>query len=345
MWTEERDWICPFETMLARLVECSICGRNRWKSSDGARMDLEVIKVVAEGGYGRVYRCRDLDTGLVVVMKQISIVGISQGVPATIIREVSFLKELNHINIVSLLKLGTSDNKFVNLVFEHLDCDLHHYIQDRRYPKDAITRKRLMFQILSAVAYCHSRKVLHRDLKPRNLLIDRPRRLIKLADFGLAREFGDPDILYTKNIGTCWYRAPEILCNSSQYSTPADLWSVGCIFAEMVIRHPLFQTINCRDELEAIFRLLGTPTEDTWPGITKLTSNLHTYPKFVPLGLETFVTDLERVGLNLLSIMLCLNPSKRISAEAALKHAYFKDMNLVFKAKSAEQPLRCIPFP
>ncbi|KAH1210247.1 Cell division control protein 2 [Glycine soja] len=329
MWNEESDWIGSFDALLARLAECSMCSRRSGERPGAAQMDVKILDVAAEGGYGRVFRCLDVHTGALVAMKQITMVRLSQGIPAQIIREVSLLRELHHANIVKLLRVGFTENRYVNLVFEHLDYDLHQFIVNRGYPKDATTVKSFMFQILSAVAYCHSRKVLHRDLKPSNVLINHSKRLIKLADFGLAREFAD-DFLYTEKLGTSWYRAPEILCHSRQYSTQVDLWSVGCIFAEMVIGQPLFQVINCRDELEGIFKLLGTPTEETWPGITKLMPNLHIYcSKFDPLGLETFVTDLEPSGLNLLSMMLCLDPSKRISAEASLKHAYFTDVNWV----------------
>ncbi|RZB98468.1 Cell division control protein 2-like 2 isoform B [Glycine soja] len=291
MWNEESDWIGSFDSQLARLAECRMCSRDRGERPDATGMDLEVLEVAEEGSYGRVFRCLDIHTGALVTMKQITMVRLSQGVPAPIIREVSLLKELHHANIVKLLRVGLTENRYVNLVFEHLDYDLHHFIVNRGYPKDALTVKSFMYQILSAVAYCHSLKVLHRDLKPSNVLIDHSKRLIKLADFRLAGEFAD-DLLYTEK--------------------------------------PLVQAINCRDELEGIFKLLGTPTEETWPGITKLMPNLHIYyPKFDALGLETFVTDLEPSGLNLLSMMLCLDPSRRISAEAALKHAYFIDVNYV----------------
>ncbi|KAK7313269.1 hypothetical protein VNO77_37897 [Canavalia gladiata] len=321
---------CRWWSLFTQVVKCSLCRCCRRKRMlKEEEPDLEVIEAIAEGGYGRVFRCRDVNTGRILAMKQIMIFGVSQGVPSSVIREVSILQELNHINVVSLVKVTIENNKFINLVFEHLDCDLHNYIQDRRYPNDAMTTKSFMYQILSAVAYCHSRKVLHRDLKPKNLLIDHSKKLIKLADFGLARKLGDPDMSHTDNVGTCWYRAPEILCDSGQYSSPVDLWSVGCVFAEMVMGKPLFRAMYCPNELEAIFRVLGTPTEDTWPGITQLMSHLRPYPKFSPMGIEAFVTGLERAGLNLLSMMLCLDPNKRITAEAALKHAYFDDVDLV----------------
>ncbi|KAG5001069.1 hypothetical protein JHK87_022141 [Glycine soja] len=271
-----------------------MCSRDRGERPDATGMDLEVLEVAEEGSYGRVFRCLDIHTGALVTMKQITMVRLSQGVPAPIIREVSLLKELHHANIVKLLRVGLTENRYVNLVFEHLDYDLHHFIVNRGYPKDALTVKSFMYQILSAVAYCHSLKVLHRDLKPSNVLIDHSKRLIKLADFRLAGEFAD-DLLYTEKLGTSWYRAPEILCDSRQYSTQIDLWSVGCIFAEM--NHEKLREFTC------------------------LSASMQ--------GLETFVTDLEPSGLNLLSMMLCLDPSRRISAEAALKHAYFIDVNYV----------------
>ncbi|CAJ1978436.1 unnamed protein product [Sphenostylis stenocarpa] len=314
-------------------MECNICPRGTEGSRDAAGMDVEVLKLLAVGSYGRVFQCRDLETGALVAMKQIRIMGTWQGVPAPSIREVSFLMELDHNNIVKLLKVGISDKRYVNLVFEHLDCDLHDYIQSSPFPRDALTIKSFMYQMLSAVEFCHSRKILHRDLKPKNVLMDQSRRLIKLADFGLARECRD-DILYTEKLGTAWYRAPEILCDDQRYSTPVDVWAAGCIFAEMVTGQPLFQAINSRDELEAIFRLLGTPTEETWSGITELLPNLHLYPNFDPLGLEVLVLGLDRNGLNLLSRMLCMDPRKRISAAAALHHAYFKEVNLILGEKT-----------
>ncbi|XP_061352378.1 uncharacterized protein LOC133297280 [Gastrolobium bilobum] len=279
------------DSLLIRLVECRICRRrrrrrrrNQDRDSSFEGSNVEVIEQLGQGGFSRVFRCRDLRTDQIVAIKQIDMLGVNEGVPSSVPREVSLLKELNHVNVVRLLNVIIPENKYANLVFEHLDCDLHDYIRDQRYPKDSMTIKSFMYQILSAVAYCHSHKILHRDLKPKNLLIDHSKKIIKLADFGLAREFGDPDMLYTAKVGTYCYRAPEILFESRQYSTPIDLWSVGCIFGEMVIGKPVLHVTNCQDEIEAIFRyvsaceaawrIFGFDIHSRYPPVQRLTFHL-----------------------------------------------------------------------
>ncbi|KAI0500874.1 hypothetical protein KFK09_019092 [Dendrobium nobile] len=186
-----------------------------------------------------------------------------------------------------------------------------------------------LYQILRGIAYCHSHRVLHRDLKPQNLLIDRRTNALKLADFGLARAFGIPVRTFTHEVVTLWYRAPEILLGARQYSTPVDVWSVGCIFAEMVNQRPLFPGDSEIDELFKIFRILGTPTEETWPGVSSLPDFKSAFPKWPSKDLATVVPNLEPAGVDLLSKMLRLEPSKRITARQALQHEYFKDLGVV----------------
>ncbi len=184
-----------------------------------------------------------------------------------------------------------------------------------------------MYQIISGIAYCHTHRILHRDLKPQNLLIDKNTKELKLADFGLARAFDIPIKRYTHEVVTLWYRAPEILLGSPHYSTPVDIWSIGCIFAEMANQKPLFPGESEIDQLIRIFSVLGTPNEELWPGISLLPDYSENFPKWNPKNLKEFVPELDDLGVDLLTKMLQYEPSKRINARAALAHDYFKDIN------------------
>ncbi|XP_058764487.1 cell division control protein 2 homolog 1-like isoform X1 [Vicia villosa] len=236
---------------------------------------------------------------------------------------------MQHRKIVRLQDVVHSEKRLY-LVFEYLDLDLKkHMDSSPEFIKDPRQVKMFLYQMLCGIAYCHSHRVLHRDLKPQNLLIDRRTNSLKLADFGLARAFGIPVRTFTHEVVTLWYRAPEILLGSRHYSTPVDVWSVGCIFAEMSNRRPLFPGDSEIDELFKIFRILGTPNEDTWPGVTSLPDFKSTFPRWPAKDLAAVVPNLEPAGLDLISSMLCLDPSKRITARSAVEHEYFKDIKFV----------------
>ena len=184
-------------------------------------------------------------------------------------REISILKQLQHPNIVRLHEVIHTETS-LTLVFEYLDQDLKNYLDacgDRGI--DDYTVKSFLFQLLQGIAYCHKHRVLHRDLKPQNLLINMDGEL-KLADFGLARGFGIPVKKYTHEVVTLWYRPPDILLGSTRYSSQVDIWGVGCIFAEMCTGRPLFCGANDTDQLLKIFKVLGTPTPVDWPMMTEL---------------------------------------------------------------------------
>ena len=196
------------------------------------------IEKLGEGTYGIVYKAQDKQTGDIVALKRIRLDNENEGVPCTAIREISLLKELRHPNIVRLYDVMHQEKK-LTLVFEYLDSDLKKFIDTNNGQLDAMTVKRMMLQLLRGVAYLHSRRVLHRDLKPQNLLINK-RAELKIADFGLARTYGVPVRSYSSEVVTLWYRAPDVLLGSKQYTSSIDIWSVGCIFAEMVTGAPLF---------------------------------------------------------------------------------------------------------
>eukprot|EP00823_Brevimastigomonas_motovehiculus_P000115 TRINITY_DN10220_c0_g1_i1.p1 TRINITY_DN10220_c0_g1~~TRINITY_DN10220_c0_g1_i1.p1 ORF type:complete len:342 (-),score=87.73 TRINITY_DN10220_c0_g1_i1:121-1146(-) len=283
---------------------------------------------LGEGTYGVVYKAKDLVNGSIVALKKIRLEAEDEGVPSTAIREISLLKELVHPNIVTLKETVHQNNKLY-LVFEFLDQDLKHYMDSLAEKKKKMHRllvKSYMQQVLTGLYFCHSHRVLHRDLKPQNLLIDQ-NGIIKLADFGLARTFGLPVRPYTHDVVTLWYRAPEVLLGGKQYSTPIDIWSMGAIFAEMASQRPLFPGDSEIDELFRIFRILGTPNEQTWSGVSQYRDYKTTFPKWQAHNLSEYVKDLEPAGMDLLAKMLVYDPSKRISAKEALKHPYFNELH------------------
>src|SRR5271154_3529624 len=236
------------------------------------------------------------------------------------------MKELKHENIVSLHDVIHTENKLM-LVFEYMDKDLKKYMDTNgdRGALNPLTIKSFMHQLLQGIDFCHANRVLHRDLKPQNLLINSKGQL-KLGDFGLARAFGIPVNTFSNEVVTLWYRAPDVLLGSRTYNTSIDIWSAGCIMAEMYTGRPLFPGTTNDDQLAKIFRLMGTPTERTWPGISQFSEYKTTFPAFATQSLHAILPQVDALGLDLLGKMLQLRPEMRISASEALRHAWFQDL-------------------
>lgn len=301
----------------------------------------ERLAKIGEGTYGIVYKAREISTGKTIALKKIRLEQEDEGVPSTAIREISILKELSHPNVVYFKDVVHSDRKLY-LVFEYLDQDLKRYMDSVKVLRPALI-KSYLYQLVNGIEFCHGRRVLHRDLKPQNLLIDKTGKL-KLADFGLARAFGIPVRHYTHEVVTLWYRAPEILLGARKYSTPVDMWSIGCIFAEMVMKSPLFAGDSEIDQLYKIFQTLGTPTDEVWEGVTDLPEYNPLFPKWHNRHIGDTVPNLDPDGLDLLSRLLVYDPEKRITAHDALRHRYFDDVNReTFRLNSGAQLFDKIP--
>ena len=213
---------------------------------------------------------------------------------------------------------------------DFIEHDLKTILEDMDDPFSPSETKTLMLQICSAIEYLHSNWIMHRDLKTSNLLLNN-RGEIKLADFGMARYTGNPPPKLTQLVVTLWYRAPELLLGAEEYGFEIDIWSIGCVFAELLTREPLFVGKNEVSQLSTIFNLLGTPTRESWPGFEALPNAKALHPLLSTsrssksnLHASKF-QYLTKAGLRLLSSMLSLNPEVRLTASQALQHTYFKE--------------------
>ncbi|XP_045768048.1 cyclin-dependent kinase 2 [Maniola jurtina] len=288
------------------------------------------VEKIGEGTYGVVYKARDKLTGKDIALKKIKLENEPEGVPSTALREISVLRDLKHPAVVQLLDIVLADTKLF-LVFEFLHMDLKKLMEMTKGPLKLDLIKSYIQQLLEGVAYCHAHRVLHRDLKPQNLLVDTEGH-IKLADFGLARAFGIPVRAYTHEVVTLWYRAPEILLGTKFYSTAVDVWSLGCIYAEMVSGKTLFPGDSEIDQLFRVFRALGTPGDDVWPGARLLPDYRAAFPRWPKREARTLLPTTARASehaCTLFEAMLRYEPSERVSARAALQHPYFADARLV----------------
>ena len=277
---------------------------------------------VGSGTYGEVYKGINTKTKETIAIKKIKIDLENEGIPSTALREITILRELTHPNIVQLKDVVCDNNKLY-LLFEFVDYDLRKYLEDledNNLEEDKI--KSLLYQILDAVAYCHSKKIIHRDLKPQNILLDK-NEVIKIADFGLARAFSIPIRPYTKEVLTLWYRAPELLLGINEYSTPVDIWSIGCIFAELILKKPFFKGDYEIEQIYKIFSILGTPHNDIWPEVSSLPNYQLEFPQFNKINLRNIFTKLDDNGIDLLSSMLKYDPNQRITAKEALLHVRY----------------------
>ncbi|KAL0327354.1 UNVERIFIED_CONTAM: Cyclin-dependent kinase G-2 [Sesamum angustifolium] len=297
--------------------------------------EFERLNKIDEGTYGVVYRARDKKTGEIVALKKVKMEKEREGFPLTSLREINILLSFDHPSIVDVKEVVVGSNlDSIFMVMEYMEHDLKALMETMKQPFSQSEVKCLMLQLLAGVKYLHDNWVLHRDLKTSNLLLNN-RGELKICDFGLARQYGSPLKPYTHLVVTLWYRAPELLLGAKQYSTAIDMWSLGCIMAELLSKEPLFNGKTEFDQLDKIFRILGTPNESIWPGFSKPWSKgdfvKHQYNllrrKF-PATSFTGSPVLSDAGFDLLNKLLTYDPEKRITAEAALNHEWFREVPL-----------------
>lgn len=239
------------------------------------------------------------------------------------LREVSVLKQLNHRNIISLKEV-IRENEHLYLVFEHMEENLYQLIRRQSTPFPESIIKHIVIQVLNGLAYIHKHGFFHRDIKPENLLCKNGHQSIKIADFGLTREIASQPP-YTDYVSTRWYRAPELLLHSTNYTWAVDIWAVGCIAGELYTLRPMFPGRSEIDQIFKICQVLGPPNELDRPDGQRLTSLIQfNFPNLIPLALSQVITSCSEPGISVIAMMLRWTPSERPQAKDLLADCYFK---------------------
>lgn len=283
-----------------------------------------MLSEIGKGSYGVVYQAKDLTNNACVAIKEMKLKEPKEGISPSILRELGILKRLDHPNVLAIKDFFIENEKYY-LVFEYMDQDLKHYLDSLTQPLSEAAVKHYAYQLLQGLSYCHSNCIIHRDLKPHNLLMLRDS--LKIADFGLSRMCVFPDEPTTPIVQTLWYRAPELLLGTN-YNEKIDMWSLGCIFGELITGAPIFPGYNQIDQLWKIYSILGSPDTSLWPGVQNL-KGFHVSPLWTPVNFKEIFPVLSEEGVDFLSKVLVLDPAKRISSHQALQHPYFREFRYV----------------
>eukprot|EP01091_Cochliopodium_minus_P008875 TRINITY_DN2088_c0_g1_i2.p1 TRINITY_DN2088_c0_g1~~TRINITY_DN2088_c0_g1_i2.p1 ORF type:complete len:795 (-),score=255.96 TRINITY_DN2088_c0_g1_i2:79-2463(-) len=280
------------------------------------------INLVGKGTYGEVWIAENKENNQKVALKKIRMESEKEGFPITSIREIIILKALNHKNIVRLLEVSIGKENTIEMVFEYMQNDLAGLLKHANYLTDSQI-KCIMKQILDGLHFIHKNEILHRDIKPANILISNT-GIVKLTDFGLSR-LKKPGKDLTNHVVTLWYRAPELLLGSKKYDEKIDIWAVGCILGEILVKKPILKGDNEFAQLGEIWKLCGTP--DDWPEVVDLPLWKGFKPKQPKIAKSLYnnisLKSYDKYTLELLDKLLCLNPAERLNAGQALTHKYF----------------------
>uniref|UniRef100_A0A8C4FBV6 cyclin-dependent kinase n=1 Tax=Dicentrarchus labrax TaxID=13489 RepID=A0A8C4FBV6_DICLA len=312
--------------------------------------EFQCLNRIEEGTYGVVYRAKDKKTDEIVALKRLKMEKEKEGFPITSLREINTILKAQHPNIVTVREIVVGSNMDkIYIVMNYVEHDLKSLMETMKQPFLPGEVKTLMIQLLRGVRHLHDNWILHRDLKTSNLLLSH-KGILKIGDFGLAREYGSPLKPYTPVVVTLWYRSPELLLGAKEYSTAVDMWSVGCIFGELLTQKPLFPGKSEIDQINKIFKDLGSPSEKIWPGYNELPAvKKMTFTEYPYNNLrKRFGALLSDQGFDLMNKFLTYCPSKRILSDEGLKHEYFRETPLpidpsmfpTWPAKSEQQRVK-----
>lgn len=288
----------------------------------GTMEDYEIVNKCGEGTYGCVFKALHKKTRQFVALKKIVNVPKEDGLPVEI-KYLTKLKVNTSKNIV-LIRDYFWNKESLWIVFEFMDYDLWRLMTGPNVTFDLLQIKCIVRQMLEGLYQCHRAGIMHRDVKPSNLLINTD-GVLKLADFGLTTSFVGSTNL-SNNVVSLYYRSPELLMGSHSYGPEIDMWSVGCILIEMVTSNYLFAGANEAEQLDLIFRIFGTPSEDIWPGVSQLSGwgSVEHKRRYPPQDLKQVLDFLSPEALDLVTRLLSLDPKKRISSFEALQHPWFR---------------------
>lgn len=290
---------------------------------------FEILQKLGKGAYGIVWKALEKKTKRIVALKKVFEAFHNDTDAQRTFREVMILQQLSgHDNVIKLLNVIKAENKRdLYLVFEFMETDLHAVIKAGILKKEH--KQYIIYQLLKGLKYIHSGEIVHRDLKPPNLLVN-SECLIKIADFGLARSVcateEETDPIMTEYVATRWYRAPEIVLGSNRYTKSVDIWSVGCILAELINEKPLFPGKSTYNQIELILEVIGKPSQEDVESINS--QNAHSILSSITTKRKSlfasFFRDSNPIVLDFLKRCLEFNPEKRITVDEALAHEYVK---------------------
>ena len=276
------------------------------------------VSKIGGGSFGAVYLVKEKDTNKVYAMKKFYLDNLGNGGAK---KQYEILSKFNHENIHKVIDMFVAPNKNQYLITPYYQNNLYDYTS-KKLPEKVI--KQIIYQILCGVNYLHSLKYIHRDIKPDNILISSEGKII-LTDFDLCRqESKGKDDPMTRTAVTLYYRAPELFFGDSYYGNKIDIWSIGCVFAELIIGKPIFKANNELGTLSNIIETIGCPSEENWPGVSQLPNYLPFTGGEFKLGKMLEEGGLSKEGIDIVTKMLMLDPKKRPSCEELLKDEYFK---------------------